>query len=123
LLGPKLFIFLRHHDRHLQANTLCGEYVTPIPDKFFICLAYGTYLSVEIVEADLVDFALFLAKSYSPVDLVCQRIPRKTNHRHAIITHAQHICPFLPKPSDRLVPFGTLPQVCLGVHRWYPIAV
>src|SRR5438045_3667343 len=95
--------FLRHNDRYLQANALCGQHVAPIRNKFPVSLADGSDVSVEIEKADGIDLATLLAKSYAPIHLIRQRIPGKSNDRNTVISNPQYVRPLFPEPIHRLV--------------------
>src|SRR5207249_11990093 len=72
---------------------------------------------VEIVKTQRVRSTIFLSQVSVPIDLVGQLIPGKPDDRNTVISDTKHICPFLPKPINRLVAVRPLVEISLSVHH------
>src|SRR4051794_38915780 len=108
---------------HRQADALGRQNLPPPLNELLVCAPDRPNVAVEIIKTKRVDVAVLLAKGAVPVDLVRQRVPREAHDRHARVTHAQNIGPFLPEPVDSLVAVRPLAEVRLGVHHRQLVAL
>nr|GFC49466.1 hypothetical protein [Tanacetum cinerariifolium] len=70
-------------------------------------------LAVEVKKAAGIHIAILFGQAGVPVKLVDKRIPRETEHRHALLADAQDVDPLLPKPGRSQI---GLEYVGFGVH-------
>src|SRR4051812_24164092 len=75
----------------LEADACRRQYLSPIGDKFTVCVSNLANFSVEIEKSDGMNFSAFFTKSDIPVNLIRQGVPGESNDRNTVVPDSQYI--------------------------------